>query len=79
MAKTISTDELAKHNKEDDLWVAVAGDVYDVSNFAAGHPGGSKLLEQYAGMDVSSEFFELHRSVATPKPRAHTPIPSCCP
>lgn len=61
MAKTITTEELAKHNKEDDLWVAVAGDVYDVSNFAAGHPGGSKLLEQYAGMDVSSEFFELHR------------------
>jgi len=43
------------------LWLAVAGDVYNVSKFAGMHPGGSKLLEQFGGMDVSSEFFELHR------------------
>jgi len=59
--KRVTLEELAKHNKEGDLWLAVAGDVYDVSNFAVGHPGGTKLIEQYSGMDVSSEFFELHR------------------
>ena len=25
------------------------------------HPGGSKLIEQYAGMDATEDFFELHR------------------
>merc|ERR1712023_516898 len=59
--KTINEAELAKHNKQGDLWLAVAGDVYNVSKFANLHPGGAKLLEQYGGMDVSSEFFELHR------------------
>ena len=31
MAKTITLDELAKHNKEGDLWLGIAGDVYNVS------------------------------------------------
>ena len=47
--KRVTLEELAKHNKEGDLWLAVAGDVYDVSNFAVGHPGGTKLIEQYSG------------------------------
>jgi len=61
MAKTITLDELAKHNKEGDLWLGIAGDVYNVSRFADLHPGGAKLLEQYGGLDVSDIFFELHR------------------
>ena len=47
--KRVTLEELAKHNIEGDLWLAVAGDVYDVSKFAVGHPGGTKLIEQYSG------------------------------
>lgn len=45
--------EVALHNKEDDAWVAIDGAVYNVSTFAAGHPGGELLLLEYAGTDAS--------------------------
>jgi alkylation response protein AidB-like acyl-CoA dehydrogenase/predicted heme/steroid binding protein len=61
MDKVITLDELAKHNSPGDLWVAIAGDVYNVSTFAGMHPGGEKLIEQYAGIDASDDFFSLHR------------------
>ena len=35
----ITEDELAKHNKEGDAWIAIDGHVYDVSKFAELHPG----------------------------------------
>lgn len=41
--------------------MAINGDVYDVSKFAKNHPGGTPIIEQYAGKDVSTEFHELHR------------------
>lgn len=59
--KTISDAELVQHNKPGDAWVAVDGDVYNVSKFASLHPGGAKVLEQLAGNDVTTEFYELHR------------------
>jgi len=59
--KSISASELAKHSKAGDLWLAIDGDVYDASKFARVHPGGAKVLEQLAGNDVTTEFFELHR------------------
>ena len=43
--------EVAKHNAVDDpsLWIVVGDKVYDVSNFAASHPGGQKIIRKYAG------------------------------
>jgi len=35
--------------------------VYDVSRFAAMHPGGVLLLLEYAGQDASEVFYGLHR------------------
>ncbi|CAE7298129.1 apdG [Symbiodinium natans] len=43
------------------MWLAINGDVYDVSKFAQLHPGGAKVLEEIAGRDVTEEFYELHR------------------
>mmetsp|Transcript_22484 Transcript_22484/g.43028 ORF Transcript_22484/g.43028 Transcript_22484/m.43028 type:complete len:519 (-) Transcript_22484:227-1783(-) len=57
----ITSSELAKHSRPGDMWMAIDGDVYDVSKFARIHPGGAKILEQLAGNDVTTEFYELHR------------------
>eukprot|EP00434_Breviolum_minutum_P044158 symbB.v1.2.039404.t1/scaffold6540.1/size17236/1 len=45
---TISHQELAKHQGDGDVWMAIHGLVYDVSKFMAEHPGGSQLLEDDA-------------------------------
>jgi hypothetical protein len=45
----------AQHNKEGDLWIVVDSRVYDLSKFAAMHPGGlSVLLGADVGMQISS-------------------------
>lgn len=59
--KMVAKSELAKHKTPGDLWMAIDGDVYDVSKFAGLHPGGAQIIEQYAGLDVTTEFYELHR------------------
>jgi len=64
MAATFTLEDVAKHNKEGDLWIAIDGDVYDLSKFGALHPGGlPPLLEStVAGKDGTELFFGLHRS-----------------
>lgn len=42
-------EELAKHNKQGDLWLAIHGKVYDVSAFMDDHPGGGDVLVDAAG------------------------------
>jgi cytochrome b involved in lipid metabolism len=38
---SISTDEILKHNRSDDCWIVVENKVWDVTDFAQTHPGGS--------------------------------------
>jgi cytochrome b involved in lipid metabolism len=39
--QSISTDEILKHNRSDDCWIVVENKVWDVTDFAQTHPGGS--------------------------------------
>ncbi|KAJ7066020.1 acyl-CoA dehydrogenase/oxidase [Mycena amicta] len=61
--KQFTRDEVAQHDKDDDLWVIINGNVYDVSKFAVLHPGGMDVLldAQTAGQDATEAFFGLHR------------------
>lgn len=59
--KIVTQTELAQHSVQNDMWMAIDGDIYDVSKFAKMHPGGAQILEQFAGHDVTNEFYELHR------------------
>ena len=51
---------MAKHNKKDDCWVIVDGQVLDVTSFLPDHPGGEKAILLYAGRDATEEFNMLH-------------------
>ncbi len=42
--------EVAKHNKDGDLWLMIGGKVYDVSKFGDEHPGGLDILLESAGI-----------------------------
>lgn len=61
--KEITRDEVAKHNKQGDLWIVIDAVVYNVSKFAELHPGGEAVFydEEVAGQDNTETFFGLHR------------------
>ena len=48
-----NTEEVKRHNTEEDAWIVVNGIVYDVTQFAAVHPGGKEILLQNAGEIVT--------------------------
>ncbi|KAF9468151.1 acyl-CoA dehydrogenase/oxidase [Collybia nuda] len=70
-SKQFTKDEVAKHNKQDDLWVTVDSKVFDLSKFAQMHPGGLSVLldEEVAGQDATAIFFSLHRYEVLQKPQ----------
>jgi predicted heme/steroid binding protein len=56
-----SLADVAKHNKPEDCWVVVNGEVLDVTDFLADHPGGKKAILIYAGRDATEEFNMMHK------------------
>ncbi|EFW98769.1 mitochondrial fmn-dependent dehydrogenase [Grosmannia clavigera kw1407] len=58
--RKIGIDEIARHASADDLWVVVDGAVYDLTEFAPRHPGGTAVLQQYAGRDASRPYGAVH-------------------
>ena len=36
----VSAAELARHNTEGDVWIAINGHVFDVTKYQDAHPGG---------------------------------------
>ncbi|KAH7523821.1 hypothetical protein FEM48_Zijuj06G0052600 [Ziziphus jujuba var. spinosa] len=60
----ISEEELAKHNKNGDLWISIQGKIYDVSKWTQNHPGGELPLFSLAGQDVTDAFIAYHPGTA---------------
>ena len=50
-----SRAEVARHNREGDLWVIIHGSVYDLSRYDE-HPGGIEPIVECAGKDATSAF-----------------------
>jgi flavocytochrome c len=65
--KEYSLEEVAKHNKKEDLWIAVKGIVMDVTNWVDEHPGGPQALFSHMGKDASEEFEMMHDDEVIPK------------
>jgi len=54
--KSINLSELSKHNKSNDCWVAIRGNVYDVTSYLDEHPGGADLILNFCGEDATSAY-----------------------
>ncbi|KZT27067.1 acyl-CoA dehydrogenase NM domain-like protein [Neolentinus lepideus HHB14362 ss-1] len=69
--KTFTLEEVAKHNKEGDLWIIIDSKVYDVSRFVDLHPGGASVfyVPSVAGQDATQVFFGLHRHEVLLRPQ----------
>ncbi|KAL1965801.1 hypothetical protein VTN77DRAFT_5122 [Rasamsonia byssochlamydoides] len=72
--KEFTMEEVAKHNKKDDLWIVVKGVVMDVTNWLDEHPGGAQALFSHMGRDASEEFEMLHDDEVIPKYASHIVI-----
>lgn len=54
-------EEVAQHKKFKDCWVILHGEVYDVTEWLAKHPGGATVLFHYAGQDASVRYARMKR------------------
>jgi len=65
MSKSVTLDELSRHNSENDAWLAIDGVVYNVTRFLDAHPGtlldGKNALLHYDYYWLHAEYlaFEL--------------------
>ena len=56
----ITLDVVALHNTPQDMWVALWGDVYDLTQWANIHQGGSRHINDMAGTDGTAMFARHH-------------------
>lgn len=59
----VTPQELAKHNKRNDCWMALKGKVYNITSYMDFHPGGEEELMRGVGTDATDLFNEVHRWV----------------
>ncbi|KAG9238368.1 FMN-dependent dehydrogenase-domain-containing protein [Amylocarpus encephaloides] len=60
MGKIFDASEVAKHNKPDDCWVCLYGDIWDVTSFLPNHPGGSSIILKLSGRDATEDYDPIH-------------------
>lgn len=58
----IDFSQVAQHNDaERGYWMVIDRIVYDITRLIELHPGGSRILQAYAGMDATHGFARAHR------------------
>ncbi|CAH1119513.1 unnamed protein product [Phaedon cochleariae] len=57
---SVTLEELSKHNKITDIWLAIRGIIYNVTAYVPFHPGGADELMRAAGIDATSLFEQVH-------------------
>ncbi|EYC28852.1 hypothetical protein Y032_0007g3459 [Ancylostoma ceylanicum] len=57
---SVDHEELMKHNTQDDCWILIFGQVYDVTSYLEFHPGGIPQLMRAAGTDGTDLFNQIH-------------------
>lgn len=72
--KEFTMEEVAKHNKKEDLWVVVKGVVMDLTDWLDEHPGGPQAILNFMGRDATEEFEMLHDDEVIPKYAPHQVI-----
>ena len=61
--REVTRQELRKHRKRQDAWMALNGAVYNVTQYMDFHPGGWDELIKGAGRDATDMFNEIHKWV----------------
>eukprot|EP01059_Diplonema_ambulator_P007505 TRINITY_DN16971_c0_g1_i1.p1 TRINITY_DN16971_c0_g1~~TRINITY_DN16971_c0_g1_i1.p1 ORF type:complete len:189 (+),score=40.23 TRINITY_DN16971_c0_g1_i1:234-800(+) len=64
MAPTYTPAQVTSHNTLDDCWIVVNHSVYNITPFVNQHPGGTRILQQYAGRVATTSFNKIHSKKA---------------
>ena len=59
--RRISLAELNRHNTNESCWIAIDGQVLDVTKFLNVHPAGKQVILSVAGKDATKEFYSFHK------------------
>jgi len=65
-SKAYALSEVARHDTPDDCWMAINGEVYDLSSYLPEHPSEPEVIVAWCGREAS----EAYRSKM--KGRAHS-------
>ncbi|KAF8855696.1 L-lactate dehydrogenase [Acephala macrosclerotiorum] len=52
--------DVANHKTDSDGWIVINGVVWDLTGFAAKHPGGEQVILEHFGKDGSEVYNEIH-------------------
>jgi cytochrome b involved in lipid metabolism len=63
-AATYTAEDMRKHNTDKSCWIAVHGEVFDVTDFLEEHPGGYDIIVASSGRDATQDFDEIGHSSA---------------
>jgi len=66
-SSTIPLTDVAQHATADDCWSVVNGNVYELTQWISGHPGGSSAIESMCGIDASTMFNNQHNGQGKPE------------
>eukprot|EP01130_Rhizamoeba_saxonica_P017108 TRINITY_DN8141_c0_g1_i1.p1 TRINITY_DN8141_c0_g1~~TRINITY_DN8141_c0_g1_i1.p1 ORF type:complete len:141 (-),score=28.58 TRINITY_DN8141_c0_g1_i1:28-450(-) len=61
--RPVTVSELSLHNKIDDCWIALQGQVFDITQFLPYHPGGKDIIVEVAGKDVTEYYNYYHHFI----------------
>eukprot|EP00027_Filamoeba_sp_ATCC50430_P000705 CAMPEP_0168548240 /NCGR_PEP_ID=MMETSP0413-20121227/4456_1 /TAXON_ID=136452 /ORGANISM="Filamoeba nolandi, Strain NC-AS-23-1" /LENGTH=71 /DNA_ID=CAMNT_0008578531 /DNA_START=77 /DNA_END=289 /DNA_ORIENTATION=- len=68
--KEYTLEAVSEHNTQDDAWIALEGQVYDITDFLedpSQHPGGIILILEHLGEDITKIFHDADIHAHSPK------------
>jgi hypothetical protein len=52
--KGISLSTVAEHNTPEDCWLVINNNIYNITDYIAGHPGGEKKITDNCGKEATA-------------------------
>ncbi|KAI4824961.1 hypothetical protein KUCAC02_020671 [Chaenocephalus aceratus] len=67
-------EEVQSHCNRNDQWLVIDRKVYNITQWAKRHPGGSRVISHYAGEDASEAFTAFHPNIKYVQKFSETPV-----